>query len=71
MSGTLASLVERDLVAPDWAEALAPVEGTIEAMGRFLREEVAAAQRAFSHRAMMNSLAARGEWKADLEKKAA
>ena len=29
-------------MAPDWAEALAPVEGTIEAMGRFLREEVAA-----------------------------
>jgi fructose-bisphosphate aldolase class I len=32
---------------------------------------VAAAQRAFSHRAMMNGLAARGEWKQDLEKKAA
>ena len=42
MSGALISLVERGLVAPDWAEALAPVEGTIEAMGRFLREEVAA-----------------------------
>jgi fructose-bisphosphate aldolase class I len=34
-------------------------------------ENVAAAQRAFAHRAMMNSLAALGEWKADLEKKAA
>jgi fructose-bisphosphate aldolase class I len=34
-------------------------------------ENVAAAQRAFSHRAMMNSLAARGQWKADLERKAA
>ncbi len=34
-------------------------------------ENVAAAQRAFTHRAMMNSLAALGEWKADLEKKAA
>ena len=34
-------------------------------------ENVAAAQRAFSHRAMMNGLAARGEWKADLERKAA
>jgi fructose-bisphosphate aldolase class I len=34
-------------------------------------ENVAAAQRAFSHRAKMNSLAARGQWKADLEKKAA
>jgi len=34
-------------------------------------ENVAAAQRAFSHRARMNGLATRGEWKADLEKKAA
>jgi fructose-bisphosphate aldolase, class I len=34
-------------------------------------ENVAAAQRAFNHRAMMNGLAARGEWKSDLERKAA
>jgi fructose-bisphosphate aldolase class I len=34
-------------------------------------ENVAAGQRAFSHRARMNSLAASGEWKADLERKAA
>jgi fructose-bisphosphate aldolase class I len=34
-------------------------------------ENVAAAQRAFGHRAMMNGLASCGEWKADLEKKAA
>jgi fructose-bisphosphate aldolase class I len=34
-------------------------------------ENVAAAQRAFAHRARMNGLAAVGEWKADLEKKAA
>jgi fructose-bisphosphate aldolase class I len=34
-------------------------------------ENVASAQRAFAHRAMMTSLAARGEWKQDLEKKAA
>jgi fructose-bisphosphate aldolase class I len=34
-------------------------------------ENVAAAQRAFSHRAKMNSLAAMGQWKADMEKKAA
>ena len=34
-------------------------------------ENVAAGQRAFTHRARMNSLASRGEWKADLEKKAA
>ena len=34
-------------------------------------ENVAAAQRAFMHRAKMNSLAALGQWKADMEKKAA
>jgi fructose-bisphosphate aldolase class I len=34
-------------------------------------ENVAAAQRAFSHRARMNGLAAMGQWKADLERKAA
>jgi fructose-bisphosphate aldolase class I len=34
-------------------------------------ENVAAAQRAFNHRAMMNSLAGLGQWKADLERKAA
>ena len=34
-------------------------------------ENVAAAQRAFGHRAMMNGLAAMGQWKADLERKAA
>ncbi|HSU02675.1 MAG TPA: uracil-DNA glycosylase [Nocardioides sp.] len=38
----LAGLVEKGLVAPDWAEALAPVDEQIAAMGRFLREEVAA-----------------------------
>lgn len=31
-----------ELLAPDWAEALAPVEDRITAMGAFLREEVAA-----------------------------
>jgi fructose-bisphosphate aldolase class I len=34
-------------------------------------ENVAAGQRAFAHRAHMNGLAALGQWKADLEKKAA
>jgi fructose-bisphosphate aldolase, class I len=34
-------------------------------------ENVAAAQRAFMHRAMMNGLASLGQWKQDLEKKAA
>jgi fructose-bisphosphate aldolase class I len=34
-------------------------------------ENVAAAQRAFAHRATMNGLAAMGQWKQDLEKKAA
>jgi fructose-bisphosphate aldolase, class I len=34
-------------------------------------ENVAAGQRAFSHRARMNSLASKGEWKPDLEEKKA
>jgi fructose-bisphosphate aldolase class I len=34
-------------------------------------ENVAAAQRAFTHRAMMNGLASLGQWKQDLERKAA
>jgi fructose-bisphosphate aldolase, class I len=34
-------------------------------------ENVAAAQRVFSHRAQMNGLASKGQWKQDLEKKAA
>jgi fructose-bisphosphate aldolase class I len=34
-------------------------------------ENIAAGQRAFIHRARMNSLATKGEWKAELEKKAA
>jgi fructose-bisphosphate aldolase class I len=34
-------------------------------------ENVAAAQRAFSHRAKMNGLAALGQWKSDMEKLAA
>jgi fructose-bisphosphate aldolase, class I len=34
-------------------------------------ENVAAAQRAFTHRARMNGLATRGQWKSDLERKAA
>jgi len=42
VDGALAGLVERGLVAPDWAEALAPVEQQITAMGRFLRAELAA-----------------------------
>lgn len=40
--GALAGLVEKGLVAADWAEALAPVDDRIAAMGRFLREEQAA-----------------------------
>ncbi|MCH1865892.1 uracil-DNA glycosylase [Nocardioides sp. CFH 31398] len=40
--GALAGLVEKGLMAPDWAEALAPVDERIGAMGEFLRAEVAA-----------------------------
>jgi uracil-DNA glycosylase len=38
----LAGLVEKGLVAPDWAAALAPVDDDIARMGRFLRAEIAA-----------------------------
>ncbi len=40
--GALAGLVGKGLVAPDWASELEPVDERIEAMGQFLREEVAA-----------------------------
>ncbi len=39
---TLQGLVEKGLVAPDWAEALEPVAPQISAMGDFLRAELAA-----------------------------
>lgn len=45
----LAGLVERGLVAPDWAEALAPVEQRIAAMGQFLRAELAAGRPYLPH----------------------
>jgi uracil-DNA glycosylase len=45
----LAGLVERGLVAPDWAEALAPVDARITAMGRFLRDEVHAGRGYLPH----------------------
>lgn len=38
----LAGLVERGLVAADWAQALAPVDDVIARMGDFLRDELAA-----------------------------
>lgn len=40
--GALSGLVDKGLVASDWAAALAPVDERIGAMGRFLREELAA-----------------------------
>ena len=39
----------RELVASDWADALAPVEDEIHAMGDFLREEVAVGQSYLPH----------------------
>lgn len=42
MGGALAGLVDKGLVAPDWAEALLPVDGRIAEMGAFLRAELAA-----------------------------
>lgn len=38
----LAGMVEKGLMAADWAEALEPVEEHVARMGAFLREEVAA-----------------------------
>jgi uracil-DNA glycosylase len=38
----LGGLVDKGLMAPDWAEALAPVDDQIAAMGAFLRAEIAA-----------------------------
>jgi len=38
----LTGLVEKGLVAPDWAAALAPVDNRIAEMGQFLRAELAA-----------------------------
>ena len=40
-SSALRGLVDRGLMAPDWAEALAPVDATIARLGVFLREELA------------------------------
>ncbi len=38
----LHGLLDKGLIAPDWAEALAPVAGQISAMGKFLRTELSA-----------------------------
>jgi uracil-DNA glycosylase len=45
----LDGLVDRKLVASDWAEALAPVEPAIAAMGQFLREEIRSGRRYLPH----------------------
>ena len=37
----LAGLVQQGLMAPDWADALAPVDDRIARLGEFLRDEVA------------------------------
>ncbi|QFG69439.1 uracil-DNA glycosylase [Ornithinimicrobium pratense] len=42
MAGVNAATPLRDLVHPSWAEALAPAEGTVAALGDFLRSELAA-----------------------------
>lgn len=40
--GALSKLVDQGLMAADWAEALAPVEDRVTALGQFLRGELAA-----------------------------
>jgi uracil-DNA glycosylase len=47
--GALAGLVDKGLVAPDWAEALAPVDEQISLMGQFLRAELAAGRGYLPH----------------------
>jgi uracil-DNA glycosylase len=47
--GALAGLVDRGLMAADWAEALAPVDDRVAAMGEFLRTEVQAGRRYLPH----------------------
>jgi uracil-DNA glycosylase len=47
--GALAGLVDKGLVAPDWAEALAPVDDQISLMGQFLREEIGAGRGYLPH----------------------
>jgi uracil-DNA glycosylase len=47
--GALAGLVDKGLVAPDWAEELAPVDDQISRMGQFLREEIAAGRGYLPH----------------------
>lgn len=47
--GALSGLVDRGLMAPDWAEAMAPVEDRITALGQFLRDEVAAGRPYLPH----------------------
>lgn len=41
----LAALAEKGLMAPDWVDALAPVDDQIAQMGRFLRDELAQGNR--------------------------
>lgn len=45
----LSGLVDKGLVAPDWAEALAPVDAQVAAMGEFLRVEVQAGRTYLPH----------------------
>ena len=45
----LDGLVERGLVAADWAQALAPVDADIAAMGEFLRAELQAGRTYLPH----------------------
>ena len=42
MLGRVSPKTLGDLIAPDWAEALAPVEATVSRMGEFLRAEITA-----------------------------
>jgi len=47
--GALSGLVDKGLMAADWAEAMDPVDEQIAAMGQFLRDEVAAGRPYLPH----------------------
>jgi len=68
--GSVVAFFRREPVQAESSRYSFGAGGAAESVVRPQRD-VAAAQRAFSHRARMNGLATRGEWKADLEKKAA
>jgi len=63
------ALLSIKFIAPASKKNAEPARGVTAWSGK--RENIRAAQQAFAHRARMNGLATLGQWKADLEKRAA